>query len=215
MKSPCPEITAWQTYRDGSITPNQRAQAEAHLASCHHCRQRLISLFDAAREGQVEPAPDSLKYRALALAPQQEKRSFFTSLRPLAPIAVAAAMVLAVGVSFIGLRERTGPAPTSDLRQSGPGAGEIKLANPPNGSQVDSVKTEFRWEDSTAGARYELTITDEKGDIVFQERNAKSPLTLDPGAMELSRRQKYYWSVTARFADGTRRESPIASFTIK
>lgn len=215
MEATCPDITAWRTYCDGLITPDERQVAETHLAGCHRCRRRVISLFDNAREAYVEPAPDFLKRRALGLAPQKEKGSVFASFRPFAPVALAAALVLAVSVSFLIYRDRTGTTPTSDLRQSNAGAGQFKLINPPNGSQLASGPIEFRWEDSTSDARYEFTLTDEKGDIVFQERNAKRPLRLDSAALTLSSQHKYYWSVTAQLPDGTRRESLVASFTIK
>lgn len=214
METTCPDITVWRKYCDGSMTADERLIAEAHMASCARCRHQLIALFDTAREADVEPAPDFLKRRALKLAPQKERRSFFASFRPFAPVALAAVIVLAVGVSFFLYRDRTRTS-TTDLRQSDPATAEISLNNPPHGSTLESGTVEFRWEDSTLNARYEFTLTDEKGDIVFQERNARSPFRLDPGAVKLSPQQRYYWSVSARLPDGTRRDSPVASFTIK
>lgn len=214
METTCPDITVWRKYCDGSMTPDERLIAEAHMASCGLCRRQVISLFDIAREASVESAPDSLKRRTLGLAPQKETRSFFASFRPFAPVALAAVIVLAVSVSFFLYRDRTRTS-TTDLRQSDPTTAGISLSNPPHGSKLESATVEFRWEDSTPNARHEFTLTDEKGDIVFQERNARSPLRLDTGAIKLSPQQRYYWSVSARFPDGTRRDSPVASFTIK
>lgn len=212
----CPDNTIWRTYRDGSMTADTRSFAESHLASCLRCRQQLIALFDAAaEEAHVESVPDFLKSRALGLAPEKEKRSFLASFRPFAPVALAAVIVLAVGISFFRYRDRTATPTTTDLRQSKPTTGQLALTNPPNGAQLQHGTIEFRWDDSIPGARYELTLTDEKGDIVFQERNANSPLRLDSAALKLSPQQRYYWSVTARLPDGTRRESPITSFTMK
>ncbi|MGQ0761631.1 MAG: hypothetical protein ACT4OT_06390 [Acidobacteriota bacterium] len=215
MKANCPDITVWRNYCDGSTAHDERLSAESHLASCHRCRHQLIALFDEAREAHVEPAHDALKGRALRLAPQKVKRPFFASFRPFAPVALAAAVVLAVGISFLLYRDRTGTPSPTDLRQSSGATAEIPLSNPPNAAQLETGTIEFRWGDSTSEARYQLTLTDEKGDIVFQEPNARSPLRLDSGALKLSSQRKYYWSVTAKLPDGTLRESPIASFTIK
>lgn len=214
MEATCPEITIWKAYCADSMSADERLIAESHLVSCGRCRQQLISLFDAAREADVEPAPDFLKRRALRLAPEREKRSLFVLFRPFAPVALAAVIVVAVGVSFFMYRGRTRTS-TTDLRRSDPTTAGISLSNPPHGSTLESGAIEFRWEDSTLNARYEFTLTDEKGDIVVQERDAKSPLRPDTGALRLSPQRKYYWSVTAQLPDGTRRESPIASFTIK
>lgn len=215
METTCPDITVWRTYCDGLISANDRAVAESHLATCLKCRAQLISLFDTSAEQIVEPAPDYLKRQVVDFTVQETKKAFFASFRPLVPVALAAAIVLAVGISFLIYQDRTGTTPTSDLRQSNAGAGQFKLINPPNGSQLESGPIQFRWEDSTSDARYEFTLTDEKGDLVFQERNAKRPLRLDSAALKLSPQHTYYWSVTVQLPDGTRRESPVASFTIK
>jgi hypothetical protein len=215
MEATCPDITFWRTYCDGSSTPDERHKAENHLARCQRCRQRLISFYDSARETRFEPAPDFLRTRALKMAPEKEKWSFFASFRLFAPVAVAVALLLVVGVSFMILRDRNATTPTSDLRQSNGTSNQVNITNPPNGSQLESGAVDFRWEVLMSDARYEFTLTDEKGDIIFHQRNAKAPLRVDTAALKLSPQQKYYWSVTATLPDGTRRESPISSFTIK
>lgn len=215
MEVNCPGTNFWRRYSEGSIAPEERPGAESHLASCHRCRQRLISFFDETRETQVEAAPDFLKNRTLGLAPKKEAWSFFASFRPFAPVALAATIVLAVGVSFLMFRNRAVTTPTSDLRQSHGTAHQVQLTGPQNGAQLAPGAIDFRWQDSTPEARYEFSLTDEKGDIVFQQGNAKSPLRLDAPALKLSPQHRYYWSVTARLPDGSRRESPVASFTIR
>ena len=131
------------------------------------------------------------------------------------PVAFAAAIILAVGVSFLIYRDKTGITPTGDLRQSNDASSQIALTNPPDNASLESGKVEFRWSDPTAAARYEFTLTDEKGDIVFQEQNATSPLLLDTATLKLLPQRRYYWSVTAKLPDGTRRESSVVSFTMK
>ena len=215
MEATCPDTTVWQKYCDGSIAADERLTAESHLVSCGRCRQQLISLFDIAREAQVEAVPSSLKNRVLRVSLKKERRSFFASFRPFAPVALAAVVVLAVAIPIFLYRDRSTTRTTTDLRQSDPAAAAISLANPANGANVDAGAIEFRWQDSSANALYEFTLMDEKGDIAFQERNAKSPVRLDTESLKLSPQRRYYWSVTARLPDGTRRESSVAFFTIK
>lgn len=209
----CPDKAVWQRYLDGSMTGAEREGHESHLARCRVCRERLISQFDRTNESVSEIAPRGLRHRAVRLA--KKTKPFFSSFRPFVPVTVAAAILVVAGVSFLMYRNQTVTAPGTDLRQSRGSTGQIPLTFPANGATMDSGQIEFRWDDSAPGAHYEFVLTDEKGDIVFQNRDATNPLYLDTGALNRSVQRKYYWSVTARLPDGTRRESGIASFTMK
>ncbi len=217
MQPTCPDAAVWQTYLNGPITTADRASAESHLAGCPLCRERLIGLFDAASEQEItETAPPALKRQALELTSAPQTRTGFIDVfRPFVPVALAATILLAIGISFVVYRNRTGTETVGNFRQSQRLTTDISLTSPPNGATVNSGKLEFSWHDAGAGARYQFVLTDEKGDIVFQEKAAINPLSLDTAALRLSSQRKYYWSVTARLPDGTRRESGIADFTLK
>jgi hypothetical protein len=216
MESTCPDITVWQKFLDGSIAQEDRAASESHLVRCRLCREQLIALSDTAREETLsEPAPDSLKNRAISLAPPKSRPSFIGSWRPYVPLALAAAIVLAVGLSVVVYRNKTKPPPAFELRQSDRATIALSLSSPTDGAVMEPGQLEFRWGDCGPGARYEFTITDEKGDIVFQEKPANNFLTLDSRALKLSSQRKYYWTVSARLPDGTKRESAVAGFTLK
>ncbi len=194
-----------------------RETAESHLVSCRLCRTRLIALFDEAGERSLaETVPVALKNRAVQSAPvDRPAKSVFDSFRPYVPVALAATIVLAVGLSVLVYRNQTTTQRTTEFRQTDRSTGEISLTNPPNGAALTSGQLEFRWGAVGADARYEFTVTDEKGDLMLQEKPPSNFLTLDTVAARLSPGQRYYWSVTARLPDGTRRESPIAGFTVK
>lgn len=217
MQTHCPDQIVWQTFRDGSISEADRTIAESHLVRCTVCRQRLIALFDGASEGELrESAPSSLRRRTLeSAAATSGSHRFLDVVRPYAPLALAATILLVVGISWLAYRQRTPVQPPSELRQSGQATAAIPLTTPLNGAELISGKLEFRWGDAGAGARYEFILTDEKGDIVFQEKPATNALTLDTVALRFSTQRKYYWSVTAKIADGTKRESAVAGFTLK
>lgn len=216
MESTCPEATVWQTFLDGSISVTDRASAESHLGHCRVCREHLIVCLDNTNEREVfEAAPSSLKKNAIrSTSPQPRTANFMNSLRPYVPMALAATIVLAVGITFFFYRTADQTQPVSDLRQSGNATGELSLESPLNGAALNPGKLEFRWSDAGAGARYEFTLTDEKGDIIFREKPASNFLSLDSSG-RLSSSRKYYWSVLAKHPDGTQRESSVASFTLK
>lgn len=217
MESTCPDITVWQQFLDASIAQEDRAASESHLVRCRLCREQLIALADTAREETFsEPAPDSLRNRALSLAPVKSvSPSFIASWRPYVPLALAAAIVLAVGLSVVVYRNKTKPPPAFELRQSDRATIALSLSSPTDGAVMEPGQLEFRWGDCGPGARYEFTITDEKGDIVFQDKPANNFLALDSKAIKLSSQRKYYWTVSARLPDGTKRESAVAGFTLK
>lgn len=213
----CPDTKVWQTFLDGSIAQEQRAAAESHLVRCRLCRERLIALSDAGRENALlEEAPTSLRRRAEELVIRTPASpSLFGSLRPYVPLALAAAIVLAVGLSLVVYRRQTERQPTSELRQSDLATVAFSLSSPGDGAVMEPGQLEFRWGSAGPGARYEFTITDEKGDIVFYEKPVNTLLTLDSKALKLSSQKKYYWTVSARLPDGTKRESRVAGFTVK
>ncbi len=217
MQTHCPDQTVWQTFHDGSMSEADRVLVESHLVRCAACRQRLITVFDAANEAELDEAtPMSLRRRAVETAAAHSgSKSFIYLVRPYAPLALAATILLVVGISWLAFRQKTPVQPPSELRQSNRIAGAIPLTSPLNGSELAAGKIGFSWGDAGPGARYEFILTDEKGDIVFQEKPTTNALTFDTAALRLSTQRKYYWSVTAKMADGTRRESAVAGFALK
>lgn len=216
MQTHCPDQTVWQTFRDGSISEADRVLAESHLVRCAACRQRLIALFDGANESAPgESVPSCLLRPVLGPAGRPAGSFRFIHRARYAPVALAATILLVVGISWLVFRQKTPVQPPSELRQSNRITSAIPLTSPLNGAELTSGKLLFSWRDAGPGARYEFTLTDEKGDIVFQEKPAANSLTLDASALRLSSQRKYYWSITAKMADGTKRESAVAGFTLK
>jgi hypothetical protein len=215
MDETCRDITFWRAYCDGSMSDVERALAESHLVHCRRCRTQLVSVFDAVSQPVSESVPDHLRSKALGFVPPKARSAFAGPFRRFVPLALAAAIILAFGASLFVLRDRNGNVPTTDIRQSNTTAYQVQLDSPANGAELEPGSLEFRWSDSSAAARYEFTLTDEKGDILFQQRHTITSLPLDTNTLKLSPQRKYYWSVTAILPDGTRRESTVASFTIR
>jgi len=196
------------------MSPSDRLAAEFHLAGCRHCRERLIALYDIEAEARFdEAAPSSLKHRVT-----KTPVHWIHSLRPYVPLALAASLVMAVGLSIFVYwnTQSTSETPRiGGLRRSSGASSDLALASPPNGAQLNASPVEFRWTDAGNGARYELTLTDEKGDIIIQEKPTTTSLVIDIAKLRLSTQGTYYWSVSARLPDGTSRESGIASFSLR
>jgi len=210
----CPDSITWQFFLDGTISAEDRPVAESHLARCRHCRERLIALYDNAEEARFqETAPPALTHR-VTKAPVH----WLHALRPYVPLALAASVVIAVGFSIFVYRDTRStskPPQTDDLRRSNGATNDLPLASPPNGAHLHPGPVEFRWTDAGNGARYEFTVTDERGDIIVQEKLTTTSLVIDIAKLQLSSRQHYYWSVSARLPDGASRTSVIAGFTLR
>jgi hypothetical protein len=121
----CPRyLTQIQELVDGTIGAIRRADLEAHLETCEDCRALLADLErirDAAAQlGQLRP-PDGawlqiagrLRQEGGVRLPEPASRRIRTG--HMAILALAAALVIAVGVSLVllvpGARRQTAPAP--------------------------------------------------------------------------------------------------------
>ena len=216
--SNCPDMGAWRSFLTGAIPPPDRAAAESHLARCRLCRERLIALYDEAEEARFAEAAPPAVMRRVTQTPPARPTHLIDSLRRYVPLALAATIVIAVGLTIFTYRNMQSPSETprtGGLRQSNSATNELSLASPLSGAELSAGKVEFRWADAGAGARYEFTLTDEKGDIIVQEKLTENSLAIDTAKLRLSPQHNYYWFVSARLSNGTTRESSIARFTLR
>lgn len=210
----CPDSVTWQSFLGRMMPPADRSAAESHLARCRHCRERLIALYDNEEEARFEETAPSSLTRCVTQTPVH----WINSLRPYAPLALAATLVIAVGSSIFVYRNTQSTSetpPVGGMRRSNGPTSDLALASPPNGAQLNAGPVEFRWTDAGNSGRYEFTLTDERGDIIVQEKLTASSLVIDIAKLRLSSQRNYYWSVSARLPDGTSRASGIAGFTLR
>ncbi len=211
----------WQSFLGGTLSTGEREIAASHLTECRACRRRVVALHESAvDERDIHRAPDGLKRRVRDLPitrPGMFARALASLRRP-APLAFAATVLIVAGLSILVYRNRqlTSETPrVSDLRRSSGPTSELALASPPNGAQLNRGPVEFRWTDAGNSATYQFTLTDDKGDIVVQEKPTATSLVIDTAKLRLSPKRNYYWSVSAILPNGARRESGIAGFTLK
>jgi hypothetical protein len=210
----CPDSVNRQSFLGGTMSPSDRTAVESHLAACRDCRERLIALYDNENDARFsENPPSSLKRRVTNTSGPS-----IPFVRRHLPLALAATLVVAIGLSFFALRNirSTSEAPpVSDTRRSNAPTSGLMLTSPPSGAQLNAGKVEFRWTDASNSGRYEFTLTDEKGDVIAQEKPTTSSLLVDTVKLRLSSQRNYYWSVSAKLPDGTSRESEVGNFTLR
>ena len=132
-------------YRDGTLSPDERYEVDAHLAICSECTQSLRGLMRLAQVVRSMPmvsAPPTLRQSVYAsLQTRQRERprpSLFGGLgRALAPAAVAAAVAVSAIVTFRpgAIEQPAAPAPIA----ASAGQTTSQQATAPSVSQAPAV----------------------------------------------------------------------------
>lgn len=145
-----------QELVDGTIGPIRRAELERHLEVCVDCRALVADLqavHDTARSLDPLEPPDGV-WLQIAGRLRQEGRGAVPSVpepvvarRHVALLALAAALVLAVGASIILLLPQWRGTPPAGARRSAPPPITTPAAEPGNATAevtVESVEEEFK-----------------------------------------------------------------------
>ena len=138
-----------QELADGTIGPMRKAELQMHLDQCDDCRALaadLRKIRDAAASLD-RPAPPDRVWRGIAEQLQKEGRvtAVASRSRHLAMLALAAALVLAVGGSLYVLFTTRGAVPTTV--SEGPGGGSAPGGGGPsnptsgNAATADTVQS--------------------------------------------------------------------------
>jgi anti-sigma factor RsiW len=160
-------------FLDGSLSADERVVVAAHLDECQRCRAQLA---DAA-----------------AVLEEYEARI----KRRLWPGVAAAAAVVAA-LSLLPLLRPGAPDDSTALQRGErtEGAITVEVVSPPDGAQVSRAELRFVWRSAEAGARYELTLTDPQGVIVWEVALEDTVAAL-PSSVRLTPGTTYYWYTDA------------------
>ena len=180
-------------YVDQVVSDTERERIETHLATCDACT------------GEVAFIVKTLD------SPVQTERS---GRRRWMLAAGVAAAVLA-GSLLIGMPGVRGgqdrvlrESPAADAEGTAP----IQVIAPAEAGDIDIGRIEFAWRAVEPGTAYNLTVTDEGGDVVWTGSTRDtavlltSQVVLQPGAT-------YFWYVDAVLPDGRTLSSGVRSFT--
>ncbi|MFA5865998.1 MAG: tetratricopeptide repeat protein [Phycisphaerae bacterium] len=96
----CPDENLWARLADGLIAGGEREELIRHIAHCPECRRRTSQILNEIDEGALSHLPATT-----LIAPE----SWLIRFRPWV-LALAASIVLAVGVSLFYTLNRSGPA---------------------------------------------------------------------------------------------------------
>ncbi len=180
------EISA---YLSRSLAPDRREAVARHLVTCDECRSDLITASEALEHAGRR------RWAILLL-----------------PTAAAAAVVL------LFFAQSGGPGvsgvPTTPIRSdSAEGVQTFAAIFPQEGARVVADSVRFEWRSEGAGARYRLTVTDEIGDVAWEESTSDTllvptrELALVPGA-------RYFWRVDALLSGARSSTTGFRSFVV-
>jgi hypothetical protein len=175
---PSPEAIQALVRREGDETT--RLATLDHVMSCRDCRAEL-DLLRTVEEAGV---------RAGAVAGPGRRRWMM-------PTALAAALLVAVGLGRVALR------PADDTVRSGD-AGRVELLAP--GAEVPAgVPVSFAWRAVEGASRYRLEVLNDSGDLAIEAETHDTALTSDSAA-RLAPGSYQWWVIALSPGPGPRSE---------
>jgi anti-sigma factor RsiW len=175
-------------YLDRALSESEAAAVEEHLAHCAACRTDLAEVGALLRKRRR-------RRRLVAVVPA---------------IAAAAAAVLLV-VRIPG----GGPVPEQLRSDQPPGeATTIGILAPAADAVVSPDSVVFRWQAAggdTGAALYRVTVTDERGDIVWTAETRETRIAA-PSTVRLARDRSYLWYVDALLPGARSARSDLHDF---
>ena len=173
-------------YLDRALARADRGRVEAHLADCDECRREVIEVS-----------------RLRHTSASRRRWLFF------APAAAAAAILIIV---FARPADTPGPGPL--LRDGGEEPVlTVSLVTPTDSATVEGRAVVFTWRSAGSGVSYRVTLTDQRGDVVWS--GAASDTTARVPGSQLREGRPYFWYVDALLPDGRSVTSGVRRFTAR
>ncbi len=208
----CPTQDNLREFLVGEMPPSEKETLELHLADCADCRQNLVAVFVAkAEETETFKTPKPLTETIKNLPASKSKAnslSFFSfAWLGKYRLQTAFAAILLVCFGFAGfyfLRNQTTSNSDDVLRNGAANKDLIKLLAPEDSVVVKGSFVEFEWEKVSDASSYILIISDEKGDIIFQEQTKQTKFNFGRAypSKRVNKQDKSFWYVQAKLIDG-------------
>lgn len=208
--TPCPDEQVVAAYVDGALSGAERGAFEEHLADCARCLSLVGLLAHPDEHVPVEPVPEHVLAR-VRRTPKRQR-----SLRDLVPLATAAAAALVAMTAFLqfyGPSREAADEPYRDVRSAGTTAAPLRVLSPVDGARLRADELLVRWTEVPGTDRYEVRIVSDTGDLVTEQRVARTEwrpgpdLGLEPG-------REYFVRVDAFPADARPVSSAHVPFTV-
>lgn len=185
-RDPHIEANVLAAFVDGRLGTADAAPVEAHLDECADCRRELIAV------GRL-------------LSTRSRRWSWSAGVL----LAAAAVLLLMVGRPD-GQRDTDG----SPIRGGGhPDLPTPATIAPADGATLPGGAMTFVWHGVSGSAVYRLTLTDERGDVVWTTESTDTSVALAP-AVRLLGAHGYYWSVDVLLADGRSTTTGFHTFRV-
>ena len=177
-------------FLDGSLTVEDRARVEAHLADNPDARRELV---DASRIIVTMPSTPIRRARFVPIA------------------AIAAAAVIAIVLLKPGAAARSSATVPAERRGVAEQIRAVDMVEPVNGGEPGSTQS-FIWR-GIEGASYRLVILDAAGRTILQENTTDTVHSIP--AIVLREAGRYYWNVDAQMPDGSSMTGGHREFVVK
>ena len=204
----CLAPEALAAFLDGSSGKTTHTAREAHLADCRFCLQQLARICRSREDEAAISVPKDLLLRAGALG-DKEAQAQPVSTRPFigklpAIVAVAATVVLAVGVLSLNFDNRTPasvpPEEFPTTRYADTQAMNPRMLAPIEDSVIVPAEQVFRWTEVPGSLFYDVRLVDPDGEILLRER-VDTTRWLIPDNLALQAGGEYYVRVDAYLDD--------------
>ena len=178
----CPSPDALLAALRGERSEPERLRVLDHALQCSACRPELALLHAVSSDTPVEASRSRPLWRRLV------------------PLAVAASIVLAVGIAGLGqLRDRQSQDITRAGGDSGPG-----LISPGGGEAIPRGPVSFVWHPGDGALGYTLELNASDGTLIYSVRTADTAVN---AALDTIAAGRHRWWIRAHLNDGSEQRS--------
>jgi hypothetical protein len=184
VSDPTPHLTSEEVsgYVSRVVRGEARDRIEEHLDRCAECRDELLEVTSLMRVAS------------------RGRRVRWAGGIGAAAAAAAAVLVFGPGIGSVDSGREPQLRNGAGLDE---GVRKFETVAPSDGDAVSALGgSVFLWRQVAPDAFYSLTVTDERGDLVWRGSTADTMLQL-PRDLEAEAGTRYYWFVEALLTDGT------------
>ena len=232
----CPDEQQLAAYADRQLIGDERHAVERHLAKCDTCAEQVGFLVSAV-PGQLEPVPDELLRKAVALG-KREGKGAFASWKPIG-VGAFALLLLVAGLSWQLIENRSvrngafskGSTPEqppvvaqnhlSNPKSSpdrdevrGSGDAESRFLSPLPGSVVAPASLVFRWKPVTDAQFYEVELVSDDGSVIWEQRAQSASVPL-PTSVHLVKGKTYFVRLRVHSVRGSVEQTRALGFIVE
>jgi len=232
----CPAEQQLAEYADRQLIGDERHAVEGHLAQCDTCAEQVAFLVRAV-PAQLEPVPDELLRKAVALGKTRGKGGFAT-WRPVGVGALALLLLVAV-VSWQLIDNRSvrkenfskGPTPEQPAvvaqnhvpnpkaspdhnEVRGSAGAESRFFSPLPGNVVDPTTLVFRWKPFADVQFYEVELVSDDGTVIWQQRAQSASVPL-PTSVHLAKGKNYFVRLRVHSVRGSVEQTRAVGFIVE